>query len=201
MKNTIDHGELVAASEIASQVVARRGALTDERRGGRGDGEVDELERHLGDARHDVAARGAAEGVDEAAEQHGHERQRGAVRHRAQRPEQHQRRVRAVREREQPVERHAPPATILPRRSSHRLAAAAAAGRRRRRIHSERPARLRHALQTQDSQHQTTIHHPLQRTQKSTSKPRFLIDLHHQCLSKKAPINQRTTRWINQEMS
>lgn len=88
--------------ETTPQVV-----LTDEGGEGGGEGEVDEVERDHGDPVDDlVDAERTPEGVDEVAEEHGHEGHGRAVGHGAERPQQHQRHVRPVREREQPVERH-----------------------------------------------------------------------------------------------
>lgn len=79
---------------------------------------------HLGDSGDDVVvavvttrriSAGGAEGVDDVADDEGHERLRHPVGRRRRRAHRHQRRVRPVREREQPAQRHARRRAAAPR--------------------------------------------------------------------------------------
>ena len=88
---------------------------------------------HLDDpVDHAVGGLGGAEGVDDVAEDEGHERLRHPVGHRGEGAHGHEQGVRPVGEREEPVQRHAPGRRCgrrrLPRASYHPSSSSSIAG-------------------------------------------------------------------------
>ena len=68
---------------------------------------------------YDAVGGSGAEGINDVAQDEGHERLRHPVRHRGDGAHGHERGVRRVREREQPMQRHAPCRLLLPTSASH----------------------------------------------------------------------------------